>query len=335
MFSSRRLLGQMRRRKFLGLLGAGLAGGPWRPIAATAMPKQPARKRKIGFLTLDNADTQFFLSGLVQGLRDLGYGDSELHLEVRSAENATELLALSAELMALQVEILFAFQTPAAVAAKQAVHSIPVVFLAADPLASGLVENLSRPGGNVTGVSAAVSELGAKNLELIHELLPNLKRVAVLGNQDDPFQPSFLEKLQSAAKPLGVEIGATMLHPAAEIEVEIENALRVSPAEAILVQSSIAKQAIADLAIKLRLPAVSPNPSFVNLGGLASYSADFGEVPRRCAAMIVAILKGNRPGDLPVELPTKFWLALNLKTAKQLGLDVAQNFLMRADQLIE
>ncbi len=323
-------MGQLRRRQFLGLVGAGFA--VW-PAAAPARKKPAPRIRKLGFLTLDNADTEFFLSGLTTALRDLGYGDDALHVEVRSAENAAGLLALAAELMALKVDLVFAFQTPAAIAAKQAVHEIPVVFLAADPVASGLVGNLSRPGGNVTGVSAAVSELAAKNLELIRELMPTLKHVAVLTTEGDSVRPTFVERVEAAARPFAIEVDTVLLRSAAEPDAGLETMLRKS--EAILVQPGIARQPVAELALRLKLPAVSPNPSFVNAGGLASYSADFGEVPRRCAAMIVEILKGNRPGNLPVELPDKFWLVLNLKTAKQLGLDVTQSFQMRADQLIE
>ena len=324
-------LGRLTRRQYLCLVGAGFAA--W-PLAVAARRKPAAaRVRKIGFLTLDNADTEFFLKGLMAALRDLGFGEAALHVEVRSAENATGILALAAELMALKVDLIFAFQTPAAVATKQAVHEIPVVFLAADPVASGLVESLSRPGGNVTGVSAATSELAAKNLELVRELLPKLKRVAVLATEDDPLRPTFIERIEAVAKPLDVEVSAVMLRPGGAIDSSVEAALQ--KAEAILVQPSIAKQPVAELALKLRLPAVSPNPSFVNAGGLASYSADFGEVPRRCAAMIVAILKGSQPATLPVELPDKYWLVLNLKTSKQLSLDIGPSLQLRADQLIE
>jgi putative ABC transport system substrate-binding protein len=323
---------RVRRRNFIGLIGAGLVAGR---LAAVAQSRPPVRKRRIGFLTLDNADTQFFLGGLTDGLRELGLGEADLQLEVRSAQNATELLGLAAELIALKVELIFAFQTAAAIAARQAVHELPVVFIAADPVASGLVENLSRPGGNLTGVSAAVSELGAKNLEVIHELLPGLKRVAVLGNADDPFHPPFVAKIAAAAPPLGIEIEVMAQRSPTEIDPALADALERFRAEALLVHPGLAKQPIAELGLKLRLPAVSPNPSFVNVGGLASYSADFGEAPRRCAAMIVQVLKGNKPGDLPVELPSKFWLAFNQQTAKQLGITLSPAMTMRVDQFIE
>lgn len=326
------MLDMKRRDFFIGLIGAGFAAFP-RAIVAQPKPAKP--KRKIGFLTLDNADTQFFLSGLTEALGALGYGESGLQLEVRSARSAAELLGLAAELMALKVDLIFAFQTAAALAAKQAVHGLPVVFIAADPVASGLVDSLARPGGNLTGISAAVSELGAKNLEVIHELLPALKRVAVLGNGDDPLDAAFVDNIRAAAKPLDIEIASTMLHASLEIDPALADVLQKSRTEALLVQPSLARQPIAELALKLRLPAVSPNPSFVNVGGLVSYSADFSEAPRRCAAMIVEILKGNKPADLPVELPSKFWLALNQKTARELGLELSQSLMMRVDQFIE
>ena len=331
MVSSEAVGRKMRRRHFIGLVGGCLAA--W-PLLARAQPK-PSEKRRIGFLTLANADTQYFLGALMDGLRELGYGENNLHLEVRSAQNTAELLAAAAELLALKVEVLFAFQTPAAMAAREAVHDVPVVFLAADPVASGLAESLGHPGGNMTGVSAAVSELGAKNLELIRELLPPLQRVAVLGNQGDPFNQTFLDQVLSAAKPLNIEINVLMSPSMVKLESDATNLFERWRAQALLVQPSIAKQEVADLALRFRLPAVSPNPSFVTVGGLISYSADYGMVPRRCAAFIVEILRGIKPANLPVEMPTKYWLAVNLKTAKQLGLEINQTILMRADQLIE
>src|SRR5262249_27619393 len=161
-------VGQIGRRTFLGLVGA-LALGPREALAQ----QKPQGKRKLGFLTQENSDTKYFLAGLTDALRELGYGD--LQIEVRSGNGAAELLAKAAELALLKIDVLFAFQTAAAVAAKQAVPGIPIIFLAADPIASGLVESVARPGGNLTGISAAVSELGPKNLELIKELFPTFK----------------------------------------------------------------------------------------------------------------------------------------------------------------
>jgi len=310
----------------LGLIGA-LA---LRPPPALAQQKG---SRKLGFLTRDNSDTKYFLTGLTDALRELGLGD--LQIEVRSGSGPAELLAKAAELALLKIDVLFAFQTAAAVAAKQAISDIPVVFLAADPMASGLVQSLAHPGGNLTGVSAAVSELGPKNLELIKELFPTFKRIVVLGNEDDPSARIFRADIEAAGRLLGLELNTVMLRAASKIDAEITDVLEKWSPDALLVQPSIANTDIADLALLYRLPAVSPDPGFVNVGGLISYSADYGAVPRRCAAMIAEVLKGTKPANLPVELPQKFWLAINLKTAKQLGLDIAQAALARADQLIE
>jgi putative tryptophan/tyrosine transport system substrate-binding protein len=318
--------GQVGRRTFIGLVGA-LA---LRPKAVLAQAKV---RRKLGFLTQDNSDTKYFLTGLTDALRELGYSD--LQIEVRSGSGPADLLAKAAELALLKIDVLFAFQTAAAVAAKQAVSGIPIVFLAADPVASGLVESIARPGGNLTGISAAVSELGPKNLELIKELFPTFKRIAVLGNENDPSVRIFRADVEAAGRLLDLELNFVTLRAVSKVDAEVTDVLEKWTPDALLVQSSIANIAIADLALLYRLPAVSPNPGFVNAGGLISYSADFGAVPRRCAAMIAEVLKGTKPANLPVELPQKFWLTINLKTAKQLGLDIAQAALGRADQFIE
>jgi putative ABC transport system substrate-binding protein len=319
-------VGQIGRRTFLGVVGA-LALGPRAALA------QQKGRRKLGFLTQDNPDTSYALTNLTGALRELGYGD--LQVELRSGSGPADLQAKAAELALLRVDVVFAFQTPAAMAAKQALSDIPVVFLAADPLASGLVESLAHPGGNLTGVSAAVSELGPKNLELIKELFPTFKRVVVLGNEDDPFHRIFRADVEAAGRLLDLELNTVMLRSASKVDAEITDVLEKWSPDALLVQPSIANSDIAELALLYRLPAVSPNPSFVNVGGLISYSADFSAVPRRCAAMIAEILKGTKPANIPVELPERFWLTINLKTAKQLGLDIAQEALARADQLIE
>jgi putative ABC transport system substrate-binding protein len=318
-------VGQIGRRTLLGVIGA-LALGPHAALAQKG-------RRKLGFLTQDNSDTKYFLAGLTDALRELGYAD--LQIEMRSGRGPAELLAKAAELALLKIDVLFAFQTAAAVAAKQAVSDIPVVFLAADPLASGLVQSIAHPGGNLTGISAAVSELGPKNLELIKELFPSFKRIVVLGNEDDPSARIFHADVEAAGRLLDLELNFVMLRSASKIDAEVTDVLEKWTPDALLVQPSIGNTDIAELALLYRLPAVSPNPGFVNVGGLISYSADFGAVPRRCAAMIAEVLKGTRPANLPVELPQKFWLAINLKTAKQLGLDIAQAALARADQFIE
>jgi putative ABC transport system substrate-binding protein len=320
--------GQIGRRPFLGFLGV-LALWPRNALGQ----QKPQGRRRLGFLTQENPDTDYALTNLTAALRELGFGD--LQVEVRAGNGPADLLAKAAELALLKVDVVFAFQTPAAVAAKRALSDIPVVFLAADPLASGLVASLAHPGGNLTGVSAAVSELGPKNLELIKELFPTFKRIVVLGNEDDPFHKIFRADVEAAGRLLDIELNVLMLHAESKVDATITDVLEKWSPDALLVQPSVANAAVAELALLYRLPAVSPNPSFVNVGGLISYSADFSAVPRRCAAMIAEILRGTKPANIPVELPEKFWLAINLKTARQLGLDIAQAALARADQFIE
>src|ERR1700760_5009557 len=277
---------QIGRRTFLGLLGAVAL----EPQAAVAQQKG---RRKLGFLTQENSDTRYFLTGLTDALRELGYSD--LQIEVRSGNGPAELLAKAAELALLRIDVLFAFQTAAAVAAKQAVSEIPVVFLAADPMASGLVESIAHPGGNLTGVSAAVSELGPKNLELIKELFPTFRRIAVLGNEDDPVHKTFRTEVEAAGRLLDLELNVMMLRSAPKVDGPIIDLVEKWSPDAVLVQPSIANADIAELALLYRLPGVSPTPAFVNVGGLISYSADFGAVPRRCASLIAEIFKGTKP----------------------------------------
>src|SRR6201994_3851278 len=203
---------QIGRRTFLGLLGAVAL----EPQAAVAQQKG---RRKLGFLTQENSDTRYFLTGLTDALRELGYSD--LQIEVRAGNGPAELLAKAAELALLKVDVLFAFQTAAAVAAKQAVSGIPIVFLAADPVASGLVESIAHPGGNLTGVSAAVSELGPKNLELIKELFPSFRRIVVLGNEDDLSARIFRADVEAAGRLLDLDLNFVMLRSASKIDAEV------------------------------------------------------------------------------------------------------------------
>src|ERR1700760_3590338 len=218
---------QIGRRTFLGLLGAVAL----EPQAAVAQQKG---RRKLGFLTQDNSDTKYFLTGLTDALRELGYGD--VQIEVRSGNGPAELLAKAAELALLKVDVLFAFQTAAAVAAKQAISDIPIVFLAADPIASGLVQSVAHPGANLTGVSAAVSELGPKNLELIKELFPAFKRIVVLGNEDDPYHRVFRANVEAAGRLLDLELNTVMLRSASKVDGTITDVLETWSPDALLVQ---------------------------------------------------------------------------------------------------
>ena len=230
--------------------------------------------------------------------------------------------------------MLFAYPTPAATAIKQATKTIPIVISSADPVGTGLVESLARPGGNITGVSTAVSELGAKNLEVLREALPSAHRVAILGNANDPFHKSFMAHIQTAAPALKIELMPFLLHGGEGLD-DAFGQVQKGGAEAVLLQPSLPSKRIAELALKQRLPSFAPNAGFTALGGLISYSSDLDAVYRDLVVLIDKILKGRDPADLPVELPTKFRLNVNLKTASALGLTLPPTLLSRADEVIE
>ena len=318
----------MRRRDFVTLLGSAAA---W-PLMARA---QQGRQRKIGFLCLGTPDPKPFLEALRAGLHDLGYDEGkDFQLEVRSAGgSAGSLASLASDLVASKMDVIVAFQTPAATAAKLATQDVPIVMYVADPVRQGFVKSLSRPGGNLTGVDPAGAETTEKNLEIVRELLPSVQRVAILANASDPFREPFLEHIKSAADEMKIEIDPIMVHSADELNADFKDIVTWR-AEAVLVQPSITQRSIADLALQYRIPAIGVQ-AIVELGGLASYTADPEALYRRCADFVDKILKGARPADLPIELPTKFLLAINLQTAKALGIKVPQTILARADQVIE
>lgn len=320
----------MKRREFLAGLGAVAV---W-PAAGTA---QQGRTHRIGILVLGNPDPAPFLNLLKGGLRDLGYVEGQnVQFELRSAGGQMANLApRAAELVGLKVDVLVAFQTPAVAAAKQATRDIPIVMgVAADPVGTGLVASLARPGGNVTGLSGATAELGAKHLELIRDVLPSARRVAVLANAPDPFSVRFVEHIRAAAKALDMELKTIMVGSSDELEAQIAG-IKAWQGQAIVVQPSLPLGRVAELAVKHSLPAFSPQIAFTAVGGLMSYSSDAEVLFKQSASFVDKILKGRKPEDLPVELPTKFLLAINLKTAKAIGLTVPEIMLTRADRVIE
>ena len=319
----------MRRREFTALFGAAVV---W-PGAAMAQGGTP----RIAVLALGNPDPQTFMKEFREGLRELGYvAGQNIQLELRSAGgDASKLAPLAAELVATKVDIIVGFQTPAATAAKQATTNIPIVLAGVgDPIGTGLIASLARPGGNITGVSSATGEMGAKNLELIREVLPSARKVALLANASDPFSKSLLEHIQAAAKALNVEINAVMVHGTDQLDAHFEDIAKWQ-ADAIIVQPTLPHRRVAELAIKHRLPAFAPNAAFTAAGGLMSYANHPDATYRQSAVFVDKILKGRKPADLPVELPTKYWLAINLKTAKAIGVAVPGLMLTRADDVIE
>ena len=320
----------MRRREFIGLVGGAAA---W-PVAARA---QQSRMPQVGVLALTNADEQSLSKQLREGLHELGYVEAQnFGLVLRSADgNASQLPELAAELVRLKVDVIAATFTPCALAAKQATTSIPIVMIAVgDPVGTGLVASLARPGGNITGLSNMAAETAGKSIELFRDMLPSLRRVAVLANPVDSFTKPFLEQLQLAGRTAGIEIAPSMARGPEEVEGAFA-AMANDRVDAVVVQGIFFSRTIADLAIKYRLPASSVLPSFVAAGGLLSYGAHTPDIFRRSAGVVHKILTGAKPAELPVEQPTKFELVINLKTAKALGLTIPPSLLARADEVIE
>jgi ABC-type uncharacterized transport system substrate-binding protein len=322
----------MRRREFITLLGG--AAATW-PLAASA---QQGKLLRIGALVLTSADAQSLGRALREGLRELGYAEGQnFAFEFRSADGKTDRLPeLAAELVRLPVDVIVATFTPCALAAKQATTTVPIVMAAvADPVGSGLVQSLARPGGNITGFSNMAAEIAGKSVELLRDMLPSLKRVAVLANPLDPFTRPFLEQVNLAGRTIGIEIAPIAMARGPD-EVEAAFALIAQErAQAVVVQGIFFSKTVADLALRHRLPSASVLRQFAQAGGLVSYGADVPDIFRRCAVVVHKILQGTKPADLPVELPTKFELVINLNTATSLGLDVPWFLQQRADEVIE
>ena len=329
---------RVERRGFivgtLGLLAA--------PIAAET---QPAGKvHRIGFLGSGSATGDpRAREAFRDGLRELGWVEGQnLLIEYRFADGKPERLpALAAELVALKVDVIVAPNTPAALAAKQATRTLPIVFIGAgDPVTSGLVTSLARPGGNVTGLSVLSTELVGKWLELLKQAVPGVSRVAALwqpGAMDERTDKDMQEGAAVAAQALGVRLQFVEARGPADFDRAFSDmtkaragALTVRPAPMFISE----RRRLVDLAAKNRLPAVYAWREFVDAGGLMAYGPNLSDLYRRAATYADKILNGAKPGDLPVEQPTKFELVINLKTAKALGLTIPPSVLARADEII-
>jgi putative tryptophan/tyrosine transport system substrate-binding protein len=319
----------IRRRAFISLLG-GAAG--W-PLAARA---QQVIIATIGILVTGNPDPQEFLQGIRAALRAAGLIEGHnVRLEVRSAEGSdAQLPRKAAELVRLNVDVIVASLTPAVQAARHATSDIPIVMTpAGDPVATGLISSLARPGGNLTGVSGAAVELAGKRLELLRELFPSVRRVAVLVNETDPFAAPYVSQLGQSAHNLGIEIEPILVRPDARQDPAFA-AMSAKRADAVIVELGTIRAETAELAIKHRLPSAGSR-AWPSAGGLIGYSGNLAEIYRLAADYVDKILKGRKPADLPVALPTRFDLAVNLRTAKALGIKIPESFLLRADEVIE
>jgi putative ABC transport system substrate-binding protein len=324
----------MARNTFLVLLAALALVSP-----DLAQAQQQTKTAKIGWLSTRPVSRSGGGSDVIRReLRELGYAEGKnIVFENRSTEgNLDRLPALAAELIGLNVDVLLAYSTPAARALKTATRRIPIVFVSAgDPVAGGLVGDLARPRGNITGFSTISSVIVGKRLELLKETVPKIARVAVLWSR----QGSALQwkESQPPAQQLGLQLHSMEVSSADRYESAFEEALKAGSAALVVGGSALDnanQKLIVDLAAKYRLTAICPRADYIANGGLMSYGADRDEPYKRAASMIDKILKGTKPADIPVEQPTKFELVINLKAAKQIRLTIPPNVLARADRVI-
>jgi putative tryptophan/tyrosine transport system substrate-binding protein len=325
----------MKRREFITLLGGTAAA--W-PLAARA--QQAAKLPTIGYLGSATPVTQGpWLTAFVQRLSELGWTEGRnVKIEVRWAEGRTDRAAeIAAEFVALKVNVIVT-SGGLVPTAKQATSTIPIVFTSAlDPVASGYVASLARPGGNITGLSLQSTDTVGKRLEFLREVVPDLRRLAIMANAGNPGNVVEMREAQEQAQMLGIEVTTSEIRRAEDIALAFD-ALK-DKAQALYVVSSplttTNRVRINTLALGRRLPVIYSDREFVEVGGLISYGVDFANMYRRAADYVDKILRGAKPGDLPVEQPTKFDLVINLTTAKALGLTIPDKLLTLADAVIE
>jgi putative ABC transport system substrate-binding protein len=330
----------MRRRDFIALLCGAAAASTLRPLAADA--QQTVRVPRVGFMGNSTAALEANLVGpFREGLRELGYEQGRnIVIEYRWAEGKYERFpALITELLAANVDVIVTAGTPASLAVKKATSSVPLVMIAVgEPVATGLVASLARPGGNITGVTSISPEIEGKRLELLREVVPGLSHIAVLWNAGSPVQVIQERETQVAAQTLRMKMLSLGVRTPEEIEGAFATMLRERP-EALFVLADRLflhhRKRIMDFAVQHRLPGVHAYRELVEVGGLMSYGPSYADMHRRAATYVVRILKGEKPADLPVERPAKFELVLNLKAAKVLGLEIPPTLLARADEVIE
>ena len=326
----------MRRREFITLIGG--AAAVW-PLAARA--QQPGKLPTIGILGSGTPAGQGqWYAGFVQRLRELGWTeDRNVAIEYRWAEGRDERFAeITAEFIRRKVAVIVTSGNSAIAAAKQATSVIPIVFaVAGDPVGTGLVENLARPGGNATGLSAQGTDTTGKRLELLREVVPGLRRLAVLAHVGSSYAALEMREVATMARPLGLDPTALEIRSTQDIAPAIETVKGRVQALYVVTDTFAYVQRIRihTLTLAAQLPTMHGFREYVKAGGLMSYGANFPDLWRRAAVYVDKILKGAKPADLPVEQPTKFDLAINLVTAKALGLDVPPSLLVRADEVIE
>jgi ABC-type uncharacterized transport system substrate-binding protein len=325
----------MKRREFITLLGGAAA---W-PLAAHA--QQPGKLPTIGFLGQSTRSaTSEWTAAFVQRLRELGWTDARnIAIEYRWAEGRDERLAqIAAEFVRLKVDIIVTSGTPQVLAVKQATSVIPIVFASSgNPVAGGLVASLARPGGNATGLSSVVPDLAGKRLELLREVVPGLRWLAIIGNVGNPLTVLEMGEVQAAAGTLGLQVHKLEIRRAQDIAPALEALKGLADALYVCIDALVNARRIQinTSALGARLPTMHGSRDYVEAGGLMSYGPNYPDLFRRAADYVDKILRGAKPGDIPVEQPTKFDLIINITTAKALGLEIPPALLARADEVIE
>ncbi len=326
------------RRRLIIAIGAGAVVLPLRSFA-----QQQGKVWRVGFLAVRrpvSLDSDVF-GALPQGMRELGYVEGKnLVIEWRFADRKIERLpGLATELVQLNVDVIVTAGTPATSAAQKATATIPIVMgTASDPVGSGFIKSLARPGGNITGLTYIPGEVSPKQLEMLLTMVPRLSRVAVLVDSRDSSHAEILKSVQAAAQMTRAKILPVEARTPQEIERAFSAMVREKAGAVLVVSGGLFNQQarqIAELAVKKQLPSISTRGEYAEVGGLMSYGTNFREGFRRAATYVDKILKGAKPGDLPVEQPTKFELIINGKTAKALGLKIPQSLLISADKVIE
>ena len=326
------------RRKFAISLGALALAAPFASLS------QSAKIPRIGYLQpiAPQNGTSPFLEDFRQGLRDLGYVEGKnIQIEVRWGEGRLDRMpALAAELVRMNVDVIFAVSSPSVWAAKNATKTIPIVMpTSSDPVGDGLVASLSRPGGNITGMSLMAPELSAKRLQLLKEVFPKQVRpAAVLWNPDYYGMAARFKEIQTQAPTVGMNVRSVEIRDSRELERALEDLDRERPDALVLLVDPLTmsqRRRIVEFAAEKRLPAIYEVEQFVDAGGLMSYGPNIDEQVRHAATYVDKILKGAKPGDLPIEQPAKFDLVINLKTAKALGVAIPQSVIVQADRVIQ
>jgi ABC-type uncharacterized transport system substrate-binding protein len=331
----------MRRREFIGILGSATAIA-W---LSAARAQQPDRIHRIGVLMArksDDAEGQKQFRALKEGLAELGWSEGQrIHFEARwTVGDVAEAQRFAQDLVASKPDVLVANGTPSLVAMRNATSTVPVVFVSvADPVGQGFVPSLSRPGGNITGFSVEEASMGGKWLEVLKEIAPLVTRITIIYNPDTaPYAPMFFPAMQAAAPRMAVALSTSQVHATGDIERIIAAAGREPGGGLIVLPDSFMfgqRQRIIALSAEHHLPTIYPIRFFVTDGGLIAYGIERVDLFRRAANYVDRVLRGASAGELPVQQPTKFEFAINLKTAKALGLTVPQSLLLSADEVIE